>query len=207
MPQRGLRALGIAAVLVRLGVASAAAQTFEVVHAFRSGGDPRSILLRASDGYFYGTTAADGTERRGSIFRMDVSGSFVTLHSFHGPDGEFPTGALIEASDGYFYGTTSGGGDSGVYGTVFRMDAAGNPTTLYSFQYGADGGFPRSGLVEASDGNFYGTTIQGGTGAYGTVFRMTPAGGLLTIHPFSGGDGSAPIAPLIQGMDGLLYGT
>ncbi len=66
------------------------------------------------------------------------------------------------------------------------------------------------GLVQGSDGNFYGTTYQGGSNFFGTVFKMTPAGVLTNIHIFQGqsaGDGIWPFSQLIQGTDGFFYGT
>src|SRR5271165_4179037 len=79
-------------------------------------------------------------------------------------------------------------------------------TTLYSFcpgqPYCPDGGYPFAGLVQASDGNFYGTTTEGGPYDNGTVFRMTPSGALTTLHGFDGSDGGDPWAVLVQATDG-----
>ena len=91
---------------------------------------------------------------------------------------------MIQASDGNFYGTTTHGGTGGCYsgcGTVFKMDAAGTLTTLHSFT-GSDGASPGS-LIQATDGNFYGTT-------YVAVFKMDAAGTLTTLHTFAGTDGA-----------------
>ncbi len=79
-------------------------------------------------------------------------------------------------------------------------------TTLYSFG-GSDGSGPWAGLIQATDGNFYGTTTQGGAYGDGTVFKITPSGALTTLHSFAGSDGSSPYAGLIQGTDGNFYGT
>ncbi len=93
------------------------------------------------------------------------------LHSFNDSDGYSPAG-LIQASDRNFCGTTFGGGVYG-YGTVFKITPNGTLTTLYSFGVGAGGYDPQAGLVQASDGNFYGTTEFGGAdGGFGTVFRL-----------------------------------
>jgi uncharacterized repeat protein (TIGR01451 family) len=121
---------------------------------------------------------------------------------------------LIQATDGNFYGTTELGGvpcvpgwcAGGSGGTVFKMDAAGTLTTLHSFT-GPDGWSPRAGLIQATDGNFYGTTDSGGAGNRGTVFKMSAAGILTTLHSFTGSEGSAPEAGLIQARDGNFYGT
>ncbi len=110
-------------------------------------------------------------------------------------------------TDGNFYGTTPTGGANND-GTVFEMTPSGTLTTLYSFgsqnNY-ADGLFPMAGLIQASDGNFYGTT-KSGEGA-GTVFQLTSAGTLTILHNFAGSDGANPEAGLVQAPDGSLYGT
>src|SRR5205823_4469717 len=79
-------------------------------------------------------------------------------------------------------------------------------TTLHSFS-DSDGAYPYAGLVQGSDGNFYGTTQGGGTSGVGTVFQITPTGTLTTLYNFSGGDGAGPYAGLVQGSDGNFYGT
>ena len=87
------------------------------------------------------------------------------------------------------------------------MTPGGVVTLLHSFTGGADGMTPFGALVQANDGNFYGTTYSGGVG-FGTVFRMTPSGTVTTIHAFtSGADGANPHAAVIQASDGNLYGT
>jgi uncharacterized repeat protein (TIGR03803 family) len=125
----------------------------------------------------------------------------------------------VQGSDGNFYGTTMAGrrrpwpapNCDGGCGTVFRISPAGELTVLYTFD-GSDGAAPYAGLVEGSDGNFYGTTTAGGasmdcSGGCGTVFRITPDGGLTTLHSFSGSDGVSPYAALARGCDGNFYGT
>jgi len=191
------------------GAASvAAAQTLEVVHTFRPGGQPLATLLDGGDGYFYGTTSEGGADDLGTVFRVDAAGNFVTLHSFRGPEGAFPVGPLIRGSDGSFYGTTSNGGDSLYYGTVFRMNSSGEVTALYSFHFAADGASPVAGLVEGQDGLFYGTTgIGGAPGSYGTIFRIDAAGQFEVLHAFVGSDGAYPKAELVFGPDGALYGA
>ncbi len=125
-----------------------------------------------------------------------------TLYSFGplpGIDGYNPYAALVQGSDGNFYGTTISGGADG-NGTVFRIGPGDSFTNLYSFLSSGGGQSPYGGLVQGSDGNFYGTTAS-------TVFRMTPDGSLTNIHVLSGSDGSDPHATLVQGSDSNFYGT
>ncbi|MGD0119173.1 MAG: choice-of-anchor tandem repeat GloVer-containing protein [Candidatus Binatus sp.] len=142
----------------------------------------------------------------------------AVLHSFEGADGFQPQAGVIQGSDGNFYGTTSGGGPNH-HGTVFQLTPAGTLTTLYSFcgQPGcADGADPLAGVIQGSDGNFYGTTYYGGTAGNGTVFKVTPAGTLTILYSFCSVvdpgtgycvDGEWPYAGLTQGSDGNFYGT
>jgi uncharacterized repeat protein (TIGR03803 family) len=115
-----------------------------------------------------------------------------------------PYSGLLQGSDGLFYGTTQFNGGAGGQGTIFKVDSAGNFTTLYSFP---DDSEPMGSLVEGADGNFYGTTSAGGTNGVGSVFQITPGGVLTTLHSFSGSDGANPAAGLILASDGYLYGT
>ena len=169
------------------------------------GAVPYAALVQGSDGNFYGTTQLGGAYTAGTVFRITPQGAITLLHSFNTTDGAGPTAALIQAKDGNFYGTTSTGG---VYdkGTVFKISAHGVFTLLRSFD-STNGSLPYSGLVQATDGNFYGTTY----GGRGTVFKLTPAGDLVTLHAFcsqsSCRDGADPYAGLVQATDGNLYGT
>jgi len=89
---------------------------------------------------------------------------------------------------------------------VFKITPAGALTSLFSFSR-VDGAFSYASLVLGTDGNFYGTTSEGGAHASGTVFRITPAGTLTTLHSFAGSDGAYPYAGLVLGTDGIFYGT
>jgi uncharacterized repeat protein (TIGR03803 family) len=147
--------------------------------------------------------------------------TFATLASFTGANGAAPQGSLVQGTDGNLYGTTYGGGSNTSYcgsegcGTVFKISPSGALTTLYSFcaQNGCtDGMFPYSGLLLATDGNFYGTTTKGGAGGWGTVFKITPDGSFTSLLSFCPQgppcvDAGYPIAPLIQGGNGDFYGT
>jgi len=188
------------------------------------GAQPLAGLLQASDGNFYGTTLGGGVPGQGgqggTVFKITSSGTLTTLYSFcaqnNCTDGETPSAGLVQASDGNFYGTTEGGGANGPSrGTVFKVTPAGTLTTLYSFcsqPNCADGETPYAPLVQAADGNFYGTTYSGG--AYncgligcGTVFKITPAGVLTTLHDFDSTDGGQPAGGLMQAANGFFYGT
>ena len=167
-------------------------------------------LLLASNGSFYGTTRLGGALGLGTVFRLDPDGSFVVLHHFSamGSDGGLPYASLIEASDGFLYGVTEIGGEDGFYGTLFRLTLDGTLVTLHAFDGENGGGMSSQGrLLEASDGNFYGTTAEGGAAARGTVFRMQPGGQVTILHDFTGPDGEDAQTGLIEADDGFLYGT
>ncbi len=138
-----------------------------------------------------------------------ATATLTTLHSFAGTlDGEYPDAALLLATNGNLYGTTSSGGGTSGDGTIFSLTPAGVLTTIYSFTGGADGAAPEAALIQAADGNLYGTTAAGGAYGAGTVFQLTPAGVLTTVYAFTGnGDGGNPSAALVQGTDGNFYGT
>ncbi len=174
------------------------------------GSDPDAGLALGSDGDFYGVTTAGGANGDGAVFKITASGTFTSLHSFVGSDGYGPAGTLLLASDGNFYGTTNAEGGHGS-GTVFKITPNGTLTTIYNFcsvSICADGATPFAGLVQGTDGNFYGTTSSGGSGVlYGTVFKITPNGVLTTLHSFTGSDGSAPYGKLVWASDGHFYGT
>jgi uncharacterized repeat protein (TIGR03803 family) len=176
------------------------------------GANPYGSLIQATDGKLYGTTTAGGANSAGTVFRITLDGSESVLYSFGAnvDDGVHPHGSLLQASDGNFYGTTPGGGGPYRTGTVFRLTPAGAETVLYAFgSVTADGTAPNGRLVEATDGNLYGMTLNGGEFSDGTVFRiMLPAGTESVLHSFgsAAGDGTSPYGSLIQASDGNLYG-
>ena len=121
-------------------------------------------------------------------------------------DGANPTAGLLQATDGNFYGTTYAGGTAD-YGTIFKITPGGEFTALHTFEQTGTVRTPVAGLVQATDGNFYGTTFAGGSAGYGTAFKITPGGKLTTILTFDGKNGASPTGWLIQDTDGDLYGT
>jgi uncharacterized repeat protein (TIGR03803 family) len=213
MHLRNRKLLAIVAAIITIGCITVSAQALTTLHSF-NGGDgrsPEATLVQGSDGNFYGTTALGGAHAKGTVFKIDRTGSLTTLHSFSGSpgDGAVPVAGLVQGSDGNFYGTTASGG-AFFQGTVFRMTPSGAITVLHSFNsFSSEGAVPVAGLVQASDGNFYGTTALGGQHFQGTVFRIDATGNLTTLHSFSGSpnDGSNPVAGLVQGSDGNFYGT
>src|SRR5579871_385927 len=135
--------------------------------------------------------------------------TFSSLFSFNGTDGSMPDGNLVQGIDGNLYGATQDGGTYG-YGTVFSISPSGAFTELYSFCTNpplcTDGEFPFGGLVQAADGNFYGTAAKGGNSYNGTIFRITPSGMLTTVYLFCSQsgctDGSLPYAGLVLAPNG-----
>jgi uncharacterized repeat protein (TIGR03803 family) len=186
---------------------------------------PLAGLVLGIDGNFYGTTSIGGPEGGmgyGTIFRITPTGTLTVLHAFDEFDGNNSRSALIQASDGAFYGTTEeGGGNGGDLGTVFKITSDGTFTSLFDFGFTngklLDGGQPYGGVIQGTDGNFYGTNFLGGSGAdclqgyfdCGTVFSITSEGSLSTLYNFDFNypGGSNPLAGLIQSTDGNFYGT
>jgi uncharacterized repeat protein (TIGR03803 family) len=215
---RRLRAAnGALALLVVVGqvvaVASARAQTFEMLHSFTDrpdGSEPFSSLLRDKAGRLYGTTYLGGTAGAGTVFVVDETGTETVLHSFTGgADGGFPLAGLVQDTAGNLYGTTRSGGDFG-NGTVFRLKGH-KETVLHSFTVEPDGAEPAGGLLRDKAGNLYGTTIRGGAFASGIVFKVDRDGAETVLYNFcSQGncmDGANPSAGLIRDASGNLYGT
>ncbi len=181
---------------------------------------PLGGLVQATNGDLYGTTFEGGANGNyGTVFRITPSGALTTLYSFCSQsgctDGEDPKGRLVQATDGYLYGTTFLGGAYG-YGTVFRITPNGTLTTIYSFcpqlvgGTCSDGAYPQTALVQATNGDFYGTT-EGGTNAFGNIFQISPSGTLTTLYTFCSQsgcpDGSDPRTGLVQDTNGGFYGT
>ncbi len=184
-----------------------------------------------------GIAISGGADGDGTLFATAKNGPPFAVHTFSGgADGAFPAGRLTQFTDGNYYGTTSGGASG--YGTVYRVTSSGVFSTIYTFTGGADGGSPQAGLALRVDRGgkansartgplsavvdrmipsenkqyvspyLYGTTSTGAAGGSGTIFRITPAGQLQTLHTFSGGaDGAVPTAKLSTDLNGNLYGT
>jgi len=173
------------------------------------GAAPYANLVQGTDGNFYGTTYQGGANNLGTVFSITSSGTLTTLYSFSGADGSLPYASLVQGTDGNFYGTTSAGGANSD-GTVFQITPAGALTTLHSFcspTNCSDGSLPYAGLVQGTDGSFYGTASSGGQNGKGTIFKITSAGALTTVHSFIGIDGRLPYANVVLANNGNFYGT
>src|SRR5580704_6074712 len=173
-----------------------------------------------SNNFFNGTNATDsfgdGVQNPpGTVYRITAQGTLTTLHSFSGADGSNPGKEAVVGLNGNLYGTTLFGGAFNA-GTVYTISSAGTFATLYSFTDGDDGAHPKAQLLQDADGNFYGTTLDGGGKAgqrqcsvngCGTVFKITPQGTLTTLHDFNGDPEPAHPGSLTLGPDGNFYGA
>jgi uncharacterized repeat protein (TIGR03803 family) len=187
------------------------------------GESPEAGLVQGPNGNYYGTTnwggagvgseCFNGSIGCGTVFEITTSGTLTTIYSFcsqtNCTDGSLPR-SLILGTDGNFYGTTGLGGTGGS-GTFFQLSpTSGKFVVLHQFLQATDGSVP-NGILQGTDGNFYGTTRTGGSAGQGTAFKITPAGVLSVLHTFcsqsSCTDGQRPEAGLVQGTDGNLYGT
>jgi uncharacterized repeat protein (TIGR03803 family) len=182
---------------------------FTLLHAFtgNDGANPEGPLVQGTDFYFYGTTGGGGGQANfGTIFRVSSSGNFKVLVNFNGANGNATTNnsGVIQANDGNFYGVTFFGGSSNL-GVLFRMKPDGTLTVLHNFIGGSDGAKPTAGLIQASDGNLYGITQEGGKENRGVLFRATLAGDVVTVHEFIDATGNYPQV-LFQHTNGKLYG-
>ncbi|HVM60044.1 MAG TPA: choice-of-anchor tandem repeat GloVer-containing protein [Verrucomicrobiae bacterium] len=205
---------------------TAGAQTFSTLYTFGSvtngstilDGSGPNWLVAGRDGNLYGTTDGGGTSGAGTAFKITPQGTLTVLYNFCN-SGQCPNHlgnpkGIVEAADGNFYGTTLHGGTNNE-GAVFKLTSQGTVTVLHSFcgvtdasNDCLDGYQPLTPLIQASDGNFYGTTQYGGSNGWGTVFEITSQGTLTTLYGFSAGvDGRQPSTPLIQGSDSNFYGT
>ncbi len=170
------------------------------------GGYPQAGLVQATNGNFYGT-AEDGNNGSGSeVFDITPSGTFTVLHNLNSTEGFDPLGALVQASDGSFYGTTSSYGLPDGLGTIFKITPSGTLTTLHSFN-GPDGAAPGAGLVQATNGTFYGTTNVGGAHGYGTIFSLCVGLGWFTEELPNYGNVGATIDILGTNLTGASYVT
>jgi uncharacterized repeat protein (TIGR03803 family) len=188
-----------------------------VLYAFTGGvdgGPPSSGVVQDAAGNLYGTTYSGGAYNRGTVYKLDMTGTETVLYSFTGgTDGGTPVGGVILDAAGNLYGTAYNGGiatcpPSGC-GLVFKLNPNGAETVLYSFRGGANGSSPQTGVVMDAAGNLYGTTYLGGIGTAsgnGVVFKLSPDGTETTLHRLADADGRYP-SDLVLDSAGDLYGT
>ena len=169
---------------------------------------PYAGLMADAMGNLYGTTNSGGTNRYGTVFRVNAgTQNLTTLVAFNGFNESGPCGVLISDAAGNIYGTTQFGGSKDK-GTVFRVAAGTNAlTTLVTFNIN-NGGNPFGGLIADAAGNMYGTTSTGSASGDGTVFRLAVGTNALTkLVAFNDSNGRYPMAGLIADSAGNLYGT
>jgi uncharacterized repeat protein (TIGR03803 family) len=193
---------------------------FSLLYSFTGQSDgyyPSAPVTLDPTGNLYGTTEFGGSLTCdmmlgcGVVYEVDTQGQETVLLEFSKPkSGDFPDAGLIRDAAGNLYGTTVHGGQAGNGGTVFKLDPAGNETVLYSFRKETDGRLPEAPLIVDAAGNFYGTTMKGGSGKThsGTVFKLDPQGNETVLYSFTGGsDGGLPVSGLVMDSAGNLYGT
>jgi uncharacterized repeat protein (TIGR03803 family) len=179
---------------------------YSVLHLFTTadGRGPTVQLVQGADMNFYGTTASGGANGLGTFYRISPTGDFSVLHDFTSAEGG-SAGSLMLASDGNFYGVNLGNNNTD-NGGVLKITPSGTVSVFYTFAGGQGGSEPSGGLVEATDGNFYGTLNQEGAGGGGTIYRLTPAGVFTKLHDFWVASGIYPEGTPLQHTSGKLYG-
>jgi uncharacterized repeat protein (TIGR03803 family) len=227
----------LTALLIFTAYAEAKKPKLTTLHSFQvgtnDGYEPQAGVVIGENGVLYGTTLGEGTNGSGAVYSLTPPASpggqwtETTLYTFQGgSDGANPYQGVVIGSGGVLYGTTPFGGNG--FGTVFSLTPPASPgdqwteTVLYRFQGGtSDGSFPGGSLAIGKGGVLYGTTETGGAGqctaetpGCGTVFSLTPPASPgdhwteTVLHSFTtGGDGLYPVAWLVIGKDGVLYGT
>jgi uncharacterized repeat protein (TIGR03803 family) len=186
--------------------------TFTPLHVF-DGADGEFPLgpITAPGGHLVSVTGVNGPSGGGTVFRVDQAGShFELLYAFPDATGEGArsNGGLVRATGGRLFGMTSVGG-AGAGGTVFGLESDGTDFAVLHSSAGKPTATTFGGaLLHGQDGRLYGTSKEGGSFGFGTVFRVWPDGsGFETIREFNGSDGNQPITGLVQGSDGTLYGS
>jgi uncharacterized repeat protein (TIGR03803 family) len=218
-PARHFRAALLSATVALVsaaGIESAQAWKYKTVYNFTGGKDgdaPYQVtpLLDPATGDIYGTTLYGGnskcySEGCGVVFKLAKNGTETVLHTFAGgDDGQWPYGGLIQDEAGHLYGTASGGGTHGK-GVVFRIDADGTFTVLHAFEGGSKGNAPNGLIRDATNGDLYGTTNNGGGDDAGIVYKLATDGTLTVLHSFTGGYYNYP-SHLLRDASGNIYGT
>lgn len=180
-------------------------------------GFPTSGGTLGTDGNFYVTDQDEGPGGNcgfsgcGQVLKISANGTETVLYNFKGEsDGSSPQSAPIQAANGVFYGTTLNDGESDGSSTAYSITSGGAFKNLHIFDGATEGSNVGAELLQASNGDFYGTAYYGGANGDGTIFKMTPTGTVTVLHSFNGvnnADGSNPCCGLIQAGDGNIYGA
>jgi uncharacterized repeat protein (TIGR03803 family) len=206
LPSFNVAGAVIAAVIHAAPVQAAPGINLEASFAGTNGAAPFAGLIAAGGDLYYGTASSGGVQNLGGVFSFQSSsGAIALLASFTGLNGAKPQAALTLGSDGLYYGTTAEGGANGL-GGVFSFDSSIGTITLLDSFTGSNGATPLAALTLAGDGQFYGTTAQGGAHGLGSVFAFS-SGSIVLKDSFTGGNGSGPRAALTFAPNGLYYGT
>jgi uncharacterized repeat protein (TIGR03803 family) len=217
---RSVRMIALASLALSLAVC-AQAQTLNYFADFNgaNGWEPYASVTQATDGNFYGTATNGIYGGGGNMFRMTPTGEITSFYKFcsqpNCADGGGVVSAPVLGSDGNLYGVTTGGGNGncGPGGVVYRMTLDAQITVLYNFSATCIDGSNPNGIILASDGSFYGTTVYGGDAANqpGTIFKITPAGRYTLLYSFCAeagcADGEKPFFGPVEGNDGNFYGV
>jgi len=200
--------------------------TYQDLHDFGAGTDgvhPCANVTLDSAGNLYGTTifggantSANGGVGGGTVWKLNLSGTYKILYSFGaGADGFAPDAAVTLDSSGDLFGTTGCGGKYGVNdgdldpgGIVWEITSSGAYKDLHDFNFGNDGYRPVAAVTFDAAGDMFGTTEIGGPNSYGTVWEITAAGSYSILHGFgAGADGTLPNSPVTLDPAGNLYGV
>lgn len=206
----------LASLLCSLNLATA--QTVTVLHTYPIGSGATSgigapaLMSQGRDGDLYTTIFNDGTQNKGSVFKITPSGAVTTIYDFCSQtscaDGFSPMSGVTLGFDGNFYGTTQAGGTGTAHpaGTVFRLTPLGGLTTLHTFANGNDEGQPTFPPIQGQDGNFYGVSETVFNGEFGAAYKVSATNVFSVLSDFTATNGNDPNMP-IQGTDGNFYGT
>jgi len=189
------------------------AGVFKSLYTFADGNSVPSVLSAGSDGNFYGTEQdADGYGNVGGVFRISSSGTFKLLYGFdNSVDVEYPSTGVVRDTNGKLYGTTAFPSGTDGSGALYDVTTGGKVTNIYNFPSSLNFDEAANNMIEASNGNLYGASYNGGSAARGGLYELTSKN-VFSSYSFTDFDtdssatGGNPTAPLFQSTNGLLYG-
>jgi len=186
------------------------------------GDRPTDSPIIDADGNLWGITYQGGVDWHpeinhygwGTVYKISSTGVFTPgIFEFNGPHGANPVGSLAMDLSGNLIGATYQGGPpwnpglgSFGTGTLFQFTPGGSYRNPFILD-GGNGAFPNSGVAMDSQGNFYGTTFDGGTHGFGTLYKLSSTGVMTTLVNFSGTNGKNPMGAVAIDTQGDLYGT